>query len=156
MKTKCILTLFLAGLLYTLTFATDSTSIYGSWKLQSYHIYTNSKGMDTTYFTTGHIEFKNNHTYATNYFQMCFMEGNNYICPPNTQGDWDFTSKNVLKLTYAERQLICDGQCPDIMSRHGVYVKALNKGSMILRTEYYNGPRKHRLVIDAYLVRKVE
>ncbi|ABG60537.1 hypothetical protein [Cytophaga hutchinsonii] len=156
MKTKCILTLFLVVSLTTLTFATDSTSIYGSWKLQSYHIYTNSKGMDTTYFTTGHIDFNSNHTYSTNHLQMCFMEGNNFYCPPNTQGDWDFTSKNVLKLTYADRQLICDGQCPDIMSRHGVYVKALNKGTMILRTEYYNGPRKHRLVIDAYLVRKIE
>jgi len=111
--------------------------------------------MDTTYYTAGHIEFKLNHTYQTQHVSMCFMEGNNYSCPNNTDGNWEFTAKNVLKLTYNERELVCDGPCPDIMSRHGVYVKKLNKEVMVLRTEYYNGRRKHRLVIDAYLVRKI-
>jgi hypothetical protein len=106
-------------------------------------------------YTTGHIEFKVNHTYETERLQMCFMEGNNYSCPPFTGGSWEFTSDKVLRITYAERELICNGPCPDIMSRHGVYVRTLNKDTMILRTEYYNGPRKHRLVIDAYLVRKI-
>lgn len=143
---------------FTITFlaqATDTTFIYGTWKLQHYRIYTHGKGIDTSIYTTGHVEFKVNHTYETKHMQMCFMEGNNYKCPQNTDGNWMFTSKNVIRLTYAERELICDGPCPDIMSRHGVYVRTLNKDNMILRTEYYNGRRKHRLVIDAYLVRKI-
>jgi hypothetical protein len=156
MKKKVLTAIIFISFFNLFVTATDSTFIYGTWKLQSYHIYTNGKGMDTTYFTTGHIEFKKNHTYETERFQMCFMEGNNYTCPPNTSGTWEFISGNVLKLTYGERELICDGPCPDIMSRHGVYVKTLNKETMMLRTEYYNGPRKHRLVIDAYLIRKIE
>lgn len=156
MKMKILLSTIFISLLSVIAQATDSTFIYGTWKLQSYHIYSNGKGMDTTYYTTGHIEFKINHTYETEYFQMCFMEGNNYVCPQNTAGTWIFTSGNVLKLTYNERELVCNGPCPDIMSRHGVYVRKLNKDIMVLRTEYYNGRRKHRLVIDAYLVRKIE
>lgn len=156
MNMKLLLSAIFISLLSIIAQATDSTFIYGTWKLQSYHIYTNGKGMDTTYYTTGHIEFKVNHTYETEYFQMCFMEGNNYKCPSNTSGTWVFTSDNVIKLEYSERELVCNGPCPDIMSRHGVYVKKLNKDIMVLRTEYYNGKRKHRLVIDAYLVRKIE
>ncbi|WP_299254795.1 hypothetical protein [uncultured Cytophaga sp.] len=152
---KFILTSIFIALFSVFTQAADSTFIYGTWKLQSYHIYTHGKGMDTTYYTAGHIEFKVNHTYQTQHVSMCFMEGNNYSCPNNTEGTWVFTAKNVLKLTYNERELVCDGPCPDIMSRHGVYVKKLNKEVMVLRTEYYNGRRKHRLVIDAYLVRKI-
>jgi len=156
MNMKLLLTTIFISLLSVIAQATDSTLIYGTWKLQSYHIYTNGKGMDTTYYTPGHIEFKANHTYETEYFQMCFMEGNNYKCPTSTSGTWVFTSDNVINLSYAERELVCNGPCPDIMSRHGVYVKKLNKDVMVLRTEYYNGKRKHRLVIDAYLVRKIE
>ena len=156
MNIKLFLSTIFISLLSVIAHATDSTFIYGTWKLQSYHIFTNGKGMDTTYYTTGHIEFKINHTYETEYFQMCFMEGNNYACPQNTTGTWEFTSDNVIRLTYSERELVCSGPCPDIMSRHGVYVKKLNKDIMVLRTEYYNGRRKHRLVIDAYLVRKIE
>jgi hypothetical protein len=155
MNMKVLLSLFFSCSLMYQVSAADSTFIYGTWKLQSYHIYSNGKGMDTTYYTAGHIEFKVNHTYQTEHVSMCFMEGNNYTCPNSTTGTWEFTAKNVLKLTYKERELICDGPCPDIMSRHGVYVKKLNKEIMILRTEYYNGRRKSRLVIDAYLVRKI-
>lgn len=155
MKMKILFTILFVTLL-NVTHAVDTTFVYGTWKLQSYHIYTNGKGMDTSYFTSGHIEFKTNHTYETERFQMCFMEGNNYKCPANTTGTWEFTSDKVIKITYGERELVCDGPCPDIMSRHGVYVLTLNKDAMILRTEYYNGPRKHRLVIDAYLARKIE
>jgi hypothetical protein len=156
MKMKLIFSIFFVSLTANVAFSSDSTFIYGTWKLQSYHIYTAGKGMDTTYYTPGHIEFKVNHSYNTEHFQMCFMEGNNYKCPQESSGSWMFTSKNVLRLTYSERELVCDGACPDIMSRHGVYVRVLNKETMVLRTEYYNGRRKHRLVIDAYLVRKLE
>jgi len=156
MKMKLVLSTIFISLFSVVAQATDSTFIYGTWKLQSYHIYTNGKGMDTTYYTTGHIEFKVNHTYETAHFQMCFMEGNNYVCPQSSTGTWVFTSNKVMKLSYSQRELVCDGPCPDIMSRHGVYVKKLNKDIMVLRTEYYNGRRKHRLVIDAYLVRKIE
>jgi len=155
MNIKVLTTLFFITALTFFARATDTTFIYGTWKLQYYKIYTHGKGMDTTIYTTGHIQFKVNHTYETERLQMCFMEGNNYKCPSNTSGNWEFTSDNVIKITYTERELICDGPCPDIMSRHGVYVCTLNKETMMLRTEYYNGRRKHRLVIDAYLVRKI-
>jgi hypothetical protein len=156
MKIKLYSVLFVSLINFS-ALATDSTFIYGSWKLQSYHIYSKGKGgMDTTYVTTGHVEFKVNHTYATERLQMCFMEGNNYSCPPNTTGTWVFISKDVLQLTYSDRKLICDGACPDPIARHGVYVLTLNRETMVLRTEYFNGSRKHRLVVDAYLVRKIE
>ena len=155
MKIKLLLSTIFITLITLFVQATDTTFIYGTWKLQSYHVYTHGKGMDTTYHTTGHIEFKINHTYQTEHFKMCFMEGNDYTCPTKSTGDWEFTAKNVLKLSYNERELICDETCPDIMPRHGVYVKKLNKDIMVLRTEYYTTKRKNRLVIDAYLVKKV-
>jgi hypothetical protein len=138
------------------SFASDSTSIYGCWKLHYYHIYTHGKGMDTTFYTAGYIHFNKDHTYAAEKMKMCFMEANDFACPTETGGTWLFTADKVIKITYNERKLICNGNCPDLIDKHGVYVKKLNSDYMVLRTEYFNKKRKHHLIIDAYLVKKVE
>jgi len=151
------LLIFLISAINYCAFATDSTLIYGSWKLHYYHVYTHGNGMDTTYYTTGYIYFYKDHTYETENVKMCFMEGNNYVCPEKTEGTWLYTSDKVIQITYNERNLLCNGSvCPDLIDRHGIYIIKLSEDHMVLRTEYFNKKRKHRLIIDGYLVRKVE
>ncbi|MBC7451050.1 MAG: hypothetical protein H7259_06140 [Cytophagales bacterium] len=155
MRKKILFLFFLSAIQYV-TYATDSTMIYGSWKLHYYHVYTHGKGMDTIMYTTGHVYFNKDHTYTTDKLQACFMEGNNYVCPSETGGIWGYTAEKVIQITYNDHTLHCDGPCPELIDRHGVYIAKMSEDYVILRTEYFNAKRKHRLTIDAYLVRKVE
>lgn len=137
----------------------DSTLLLGSWKLHYYHLYTplhKSRHMDTTVMTTGHAYFYKDHTYKTENMKMCFMDANDYICKEDNSGTWAFSSGEVLNLTWADKNLNCKSGCPDVISRHGVYILKLTEDILILRTEYYDKKRKERFVLDAHLVRKVE
>lgn len=137
----------------------DSALLIGNWKLHYYHLYTplhKSRHMDTTIMTTGHVSFYKDHTYKTENMKMCFMDANDYICSQENSGFWSFTASDVLKITWANKNLNCKDGCPEVISRHGVYILKLTEDVLILRTEYYDKKRKERFVLDAHLIRKVE
>jgi hypothetical protein len=139
--------------------AQDTTAIIGTWKIHYYRIYNGfktNKHTDTSIYTVGYITFYKDHTYKTSELNQCFMEGNDFICPPIQTGIWKFTSKNVLLIKADEKKVNqVNGKDAIIMPKHGVYLKKINQDEMHLRTEYYEDRhRKYRFVIDGYLVRK--
>jgi hypothetical protein len=157
MKRFLIFTVFLTSTF--LSYAQDTSAILGTWKIHYYRIYNGyktSKHTDTTLYTIGYITFYKDHTYETSALNQCFMEGNDFVCPPIQKGKWEYTAKNVLQITSEDKKVNeINGKAVIILPKHGMYVKKLDDQKMHLRTEYYEDRhRKYRFVIDGYLVRK--
>lgn len=157
MKKFLVSTIFLISTF--IVSAQDTTTIIGTWKIHYYRIYNGfktNKHTDTCIYTVGYITFFSDHTYKTSELNQCFMEGNDFVCPPVQTGTWKYTAENVLQIKADDKTVNkVNGKDAMILPKHGVYVKKLKGNEMHLRTEYYEDRhRKYRFVIDGYLVRK--